>query len=494
MRIAVGAGRGRLITQLMIESLLIALAGAVLGLAVGYGAITLFRQIQLPTDLPVALTFQLDRRALLFSLIVAGLSAMLFGLAPAIQASRADLAMVMKTGEAMVGRRRRWGRSLLVGGQVATSVVLLVLATFMYRGFQGQIASGPGLSHRSPADDDPRPEPRALHRGRRAAVLPAARRTRAIGARRQVRRARLVCAHGHRRHQQRQCHSRRLPAPGRQGQPRALLGPCGRALLRQRCASPSSAAAASAQHDSTDAPRVAVVNEEYVKHYLPNQDPIGKRFELRERGASSWVEIVGVAKTAKYLWLGEPDTEFVYLPFRQYPRSDMVLLTESAGDPRAWSRRYASWCRASIARCRSTTCGRWRSSTGCGRSDLQRDHRHRRGDGPDGPGPRHRRPLRPGRVCHDAADEGDRHPHGDRRRPDDGVADGPPPGTRARCRRSRPRPARRPRRQRLLQAAFPSGDDRASNSCPTCWSPQWCSPPRSSRRICRRVVRRGWIR
>ena len=144
MRVAVGAGRGRLITQLMVESLLIALAGAALGLMVGYGAITLFRKIQLPTDLPVALTFQLDRRALIFSLAVAGLSSLLFGLAPAIQTSRTDLAMVMKSGEALVGRRRRWGRSLLVGGQVATSVVLLVLATFMYRGFREQIDSGPG--------------------------------------------------------------------------------------------------------------------------------------------------------------------------------------------------------------------------------------------------------------------------------------------------------------------------------------------------------------
>ena len=106
----------------------------------------LFRQIQLPTDLPVALTFQLDRRALIFSLIVAGLSAILFGLAPAIQTSRADLAMVMKGGETMAGRRRRWGRSLLVGGQVATSVVLLVLATFMYRGFREQVTPAPAIA------------------------------------------------------------------------------------------------------------------------------------------------------------------------------------------------------------------------------------------------------------------------------------------------------------------------------------------------------------
>jgi putative ABC transport system permease protein len=85
--------------------------------------------------------------------------------------------------------------------------------------------------------------------------------------------------------------------------------------------------------DSTDAPRVAVINEQYALHYLPNQDPIGRRFQVRERGELSWVTIVGVAKTTKYLWLGEPPTDFLYLPYRQNPQSDMVLLTETAGDP-----------------------------------------------------------------------------------------------------------------------------------------------------------------
>jgi putative ABC transport system permease protein len=54
---------------------------------------------------------------------------------------------------------------------------------------------------------------------------------------------------------------------------------------------------------------------------------------LREQGVSSWIEIVGVAKTTKYLWLAEPPTEFVYLPYRQHPQPEMVLLTKSAGDP-----------------------------------------------------------------------------------------------------------------------------------------------------------------
>ena len=118
LRLAIGAGRGRLVRQLVTESLLIALAGGVLGLAVGYAGMTLFRQIEIPTDLPIALAFQLDRRALLFSLIVAVGSAVLFGLVPAIQATRTDLTAVMKAADSVApGRRRRWGRAVLVAAR-----------------------------------------------------------------------------------------------------------------------------------------------------------------------------------------------------------------------------------------------------------------------------------------------------------------------------------------------------------------------------------------
>src|SRR5262249_13671589 len=77
LRLAIGAGRGRLIRQLVTESLLIAIAGGLLGLGVGYAGMMLFRQIEIPTDLPIALSFQLDWRALVFSAIVALASAVL---------------------------------------------------------------------------------------------------------------------------------------------------------------------------------------------------------------------------------------------------------------------------------------------------------------------------------------------------------------------------------------------------------------------------------
>src|SRR5262249_20842381 len=94
LRLAIGAGRTRLVRQLVTESLLVAIAGGTAGLGIGYAGILLFRQVELPTDLPVALTFQLDRRALLFSLAVAMTSALLFGLLPALQATQTDLTAV----------------------------------------------------------------------------------------------------------------------------------------------------------------------------------------------------------------------------------------------------------------------------------------------------------------------------------------------------------------------------------------------------------------
>ncbi|HEX2452888.1 MAG TPA: ABC transporter permease [Vicinamibacterales bacterium] len=332
MRLAIGAGRARLIRQLMTESLLIALAGGVLGLAVGYGGIKLFQQVRIPTDLPVALTFQLDRRALVFSLVVAVLSAVLFGLAPAIQTSRADLTMVMKGGETMVGRRRRWGRNLLVGGQVAVSVVLLVLAAFMYRGFQQQLSSGPGYrtDHLLMMSFDPSLVHYTEDETRRF-FLQLAERARSLPGVKSVALASSVPMAND------GINVANVIPEGYQ----LPVGQENLSLFSARVDEhyfttigiPIVLGRGFREADSTDAPRVAVVNEQFAQHYWPNQDPIGKRFQLRERAASSWIAIVGVAKTTKYLWLGEPPTEFVYLPYRQNSQSEMVLLTQSAGDP-----------------------------------------------------------------------------------------------------------------------------------------------------------------
>jgi predicted permease len=334
LRLAIGAGRTRIVRQLVTESLLVSLLGGALGLAVGYGGVRLFRLIQLPTDLPVALTFQLDRRALVFSLIVAVASAVLFSLVPAIQTTRTDLTTVMKATDAIARGRRRWGRNLLVGGQVAVAVVLLMLATFMYRGFREQLASGPGYKtdHLVMMSFDPSlvryTEPQAQKFFEQVAD-----RARAVPGVKSVTLSSSVPMSND------SISTVTILPEGFQfpaGKDRVtVLGSMvdehyfdtmGLTILKGR---------GFRTDDSPDAPRVAVVNEQLARHYWPGQDPLGKRFRLNDADADAhraWVEVVGLARNSKYIFIAEPPTEFVYLPYRQKPQPRMILLTESIGD------------------------------------------------------------------------------------------------------------------------------------------------------------------
>jgi len=332
MRLAIGAGRRRLVRQLVIESLLTALAGGVVGLGVGILGLSLFRQIELPTDLPIQVTFRMDERALLFSLVVSLASAVLCGLLPALQATRSDLTALIKAGDAAdPRRRRRWGRTLLVGGQVAVSVVLLAVALFMYRGFSAQLASGPGyrtdhlllmsfdtsLVRYTPAQsaqffkevaDRAREVPGVVSVSMTTAVP-------MVGTNADFQ---TVVPEGF-----------QFPAGKENATVLAarvdehFFPTMGLTLLRGRNFR---------AEDTAGAPMVAIVNEQFARRYWPNDDPIGKRLRV-VRDDEAWVEVVGLAKTSKYLFIAEPPTEFVYFPCRQHPRARMVMLARSAGDP-----------------------------------------------------------------------------------------------------------------------------------------------------------------
>ena len=332
LRLAIGAGRGRLVRQLITESLLIALAGGVAGLGIGYAGMMLFRQIEIPTDLPIALAFQMDRRALLFSLAVSVASAVLFGLVPALHAARADLTAVMKAGDSVApGRRRRWGRAMLVSGQVAVSVVVLAVALFMYRGFARQLANGPGYrtdhlllmsvdtsmmrytdaqsaQFFKEAADRARQVPGVVNVALSTA-LPMA--NDSIGAE-------TIVPEGY-----------SFPV----GKDNATVfashvdehyfDVMALALFRGRNFTVG---------DDATAPRVAIVNEQFATHYWPNQDPIGKRLRLTDQN-QTWVLVVGVARMSKYLFIAEPPTDFLYFPYRQKPVQRMAFIVQSAGDP-----------------------------------------------------------------------------------------------------------------------------------------------------------------
>jgi predicted permease len=332
LRLAIGAGRGRLVRQLVTESLLIAVAGGMLGLGIGYAGMTLFRQIELPTDLPILLSFQMDRRALLFSLVVAIASAVLFGLVPAIQATRADLTAVMKASDSVApGRRRRWGRAVLVAGQVAVSVVLLVVAMFMYRGFRQQLASGPGYrtDHLLMMSFDT-----TLLRYTEAQSQQffetVAERARAVAGVKSVTITTSVPMSND------SVGSETIVPEGFQ----FPVGKDSTTVLASRVDEYYFDTMALSMlrgrnfraDDSLDAPRVAIVNQQLAQHYWPNQDPIGKRFQLVDNN-KTWVQVVGLAKTSKYIFIAEPPTEFVYFPHRQKKVQRMIMLAQSMGDP-----------------------------------------------------------------------------------------------------------------------------------------------------------------
>jgi predicted permease len=331
LRLAIGADRPRVIRQLLTESVLVAIIGGVVGLGLGYAAVALFNRIQIPTDLPIVASFGLDRRAVLVSLTVALASVLLFGLMPAIRSTRTDLTAVMKaTDGTACGHRRRWGRAVLVGGQVAVSVILLVVATFVYRGFEQQLGKGPGfrVDHLLMMSVAPSQMHYSDAQAQRFFQQLAELARRVPG----VRSASLT---------------RYMPMDGLP--PTVTIVPEG----FQFPAGKESATVASSivdEHyidtievpvlkgrgfratDSLNAPRVAVVNELLARHYWPGQDPLGKRFRL-DKGSGPWVEVVGVAKMSKYSFVLEQPTEFVYFPYRQRPAQSMFLLVESAGDP-----------------------------------------------------------------------------------------------------------------------------------------------------------------
>ena len=333
MRLAIGAGRGRVVRQLVTESLLIAALGGIAGLGVAYAGVTLFRQVRIPTELPIAATFDIDRRVLLVSFGAALISAVIFGLSPALRSSRTDLTSVLKGMSPGRFGRRPWGGALLVVAQVAIAVVLLVVATFISNGFAQRLSTGPGF--RTDRLLMLSLDPAAAGYGD-AQTLRFFEQL-AEGARLApgVRSAALTSY---------------MPLDGTP--PTLALVPEGFQFPAgvESVSVPVSAVderyfetlevpildgRAFVPTDSREAPRVAIVNEVMAQRYWPSQNPLSKRFRLND-GSGEWVEIVGVAKTSKYDFLTETPRPFLYLPFRQHrssPPRPMFLLADAAGDP-----------------------------------------------------------------------------------------------------------------------------------------------------------------
>jgi putative ABC transport system permease protein len=329
IRMAVGARRIRLIRQLIVENLLLALGGGLLGLAVAYAGVLLARQLRLPGNLQGALEVQLDDRVLVFSLLVALLSTLLFGLLPALHTTRIELSRAAKgADESSPGRLR--GRSCLVVGQVAVSLLLLTFTMFLYRAFEHEFTQGPGFRierlwmmsfNPALAGYDAARTQRfykdLLTQVRSTSGVKSATLASEIPMGINTDAARIL-PEGYSLPVGRE----NIAVPGLRVDP-SFFDTMGIPLMEGR---------GFQETDSADAPRVAVVNETLARHYWPGESAIGKRFRL-ENDTGPWVEVVGIARNHKYVWIGEGSTDFVYLHHLQSPRTNMTMIVESHAEP-----------------------------------------------------------------------------------------------------------------------------------------------------------------
>lgn len=328
-RLALGAGRTRLIRQLLAESLLLALGGAILGVAATPWMTHALQYLMPPGSLSLALNTQLNWRVLAFMVGLCCLTALVAGIVPAWQVSRMELSARLNEGRGAAGRGRHRLRSALVASEVALALVALVGAGLFSRGFSQTLHIDPGFNPDN--------------------VLLSQFYLSTSGYSLQQRKE--FC---------RRLTGRMLDAPGVssvaysdgvplgfepswweelniQGYARSLnenmnifrnvVSPGYLDLMHI----PLIEGRNFTEADNEDAPSVMIVNEAFVHRFYPGRNPIGGKIH----GWGSWFRVIGVVKDSKYHYLGESPTPYFYVPFRQIYREDMNLAfyVRTKGDP-----------------------------------------------------------------------------------------------------------------------------------------------------------------
>jgi len=339
VRAALGARRGRLMAQYLTESLTLSVAGAALGLVIAswyIQAVLAGMPAEIAKYIPGWYDIQLDQRTLLFSLLAAVASGVIAGLVPAWQGTRSNLQEALKEGgrSASAGRARVRLRAILVGAEVALSMVLLVGASLMIRGTGALLDNSRGfepatlLTLRLSITDNryPKDAQRAeFYRQvtERVTAIPGVRAAFAVKA---------MPYSGH-AYGGGFTIENRVPEPG--SQPGALLQvvtpnyfSCMHVPLRQgRLLSPA---------DGPDNPRVAVISEHTARRWWPGEPaPVGKRFRFDSPAHDdSWITIVGIAADVPHSPYERSPASVIYVPAEQFPQVHTDFGLRTAGDPR----------------------------------------------------------------------------------------------------------------------------------------------------------------
>jgi predicted permease len=329
IRTSMGASRSRIVGQLLTESALIAAGGAAVALVIARwtaGTLMLFAP---PTEFPISLNVQLDMRVFIFTGIAAGVTALFFGLVPALQAARGDHTPALKDGSPAVGSSRRRLRDTLVVGEVSLSLALLVAAGLCVRSIQNARQFDPGFNPNGVllTSIDLFPSGYTGETGRvfyrqlldRLQALPGAE---SVTLARRVplgftgNSASSATIDGYER---------------KAGEIISLsYNPVGPEYLKTMQI-PLVAGRDIAREDERGRPPVAVISETAARRYWRDRNPVGGRF--RFAGEDAWITVVGVARDVKMRALNEQPRPFAYLPVLQYYHSSTVVHVRTSGDP-----------------------------------------------------------------------------------------------------------------------------------------------------------------
>ena len=330
VRLAIGASRTKLISQLLLESLLLALAGGAGGAAIGYGTVQYFAQAIIPDDLPMSPVFVFNLRMLGFTLFVSIVSTVLFGLIPAVVSTRIDLVSSLKAMDADSKRKRRlWGRNGLVVSQVAVSVVLMVVSALLFQNFTRILGSGPGFrtDHLLMMSFNPSlvqytpDQTRAFYRRLvdEAEAVPGVESASLsyVVPMSQVQDSERFVPEGY--HLE----------PGEESILVAgnIVGP----RYFESFGIPLVSGRSFDAHDKEDSAKVVVINEALALKFFKGRNALDQRIRLGDK-SGPLAQIVGIVKTSKVFWVGEAPQPVLYLPFSQDFKNDMTLMLHSRTD------------------------------------------------------------------------------------------------------------------------------------------------------------------
>jgi predicted permease len=329
IRSALGAGRGRIIRQMLTESALLSLAAGVVGLWLSVLAGPLLLKLKPPMLSFIDLQLGVDWRALAFMMLVSLVAGLAFGVAPALRSSKVDVVSRLKDENTGSHGRSRL-RNVLVTGQVAVCTVLLIGAGLCLRSLMRAASVDPGfqVTNRLNVTLDLNILGYSESRGRGfydqlvegVKALPGVR-SASVANHLPLGFASMATAVAIDGYQ---------PPPGLPGILVGFVGvgpgyfqTMGTPLLRGREFS---------RQDSRTSPGVAIINETMAQRYWPGQDPIGKQITLAF-GKRQSLEIVGVAATGKYRNLREESQPFMFRPFSQVYEPRAALVVQTGGDP-----------------------------------------------------------------------------------------------------------------------------------------------------------------